>query len=137
MKVRISSLMTLAAGGVGLGLGLVACGSGSPARETSDTEVENAIQASCTATTHPVCPASTPHYADVEPILQKSCIPCHPGPPGATQWPLTAYDDITPWADVIQDQLCENAMPPADGGIGIDPSDRLTILDWVQCGAPR
>jgi hypothetical protein len=133
-KVRIPSLMTLAAGGVGLVL--VGCGS-SPARETGDAEVESAIRASCTATTPPSCPASTPHYADVAPIFQKSCVPCHPGPPGAMQWPLTAYGDIAPWGGVIEDEVCENAMPPVDGGVAIAGSDRLTILDWVQCGAPE
>jgi hypothetical protein len=135
--------MTLAAGSVGLVL--VGCG-GSPARETgdaevasesSDAEVASAIRASCTATTAPSCPASTPDYTDVAPIFEKSCVPCHPGPPAAMQWPLTSYGDIAPWAGVIEDEVCENAMPPVDGGIAIDPSDRLTILDWVQCGAPE
>jgi hypothetical protein len=135
-KVRIASLMALAAGGVGFGL-LVACGTSAPAPQASAVEVENAIQASCMATMPPSCPASTPHYADVAPILEKSCVPCHPGPAGAPQWPLTVYGDIAPWAGVIQDEVCGNTMPPADGGIGIDPSDRLTILDWVQCGAPE
>jgi hypothetical protein len=136
MKGRIPSLMTFAASAMGLGFGLVACGS-SPARQTDGTQVENAIQASCAATAPPSCPASTPHYADVAPILQKSCVPCHPGPPGATQWPLTTYGSIAPWAGVIEDEVCTNAMPPADGGIAIGESDRLTILDWVQCGAPE
>jgi hypothetical protein len=134
MKVRVPSLIALAAGGVGLAL--VACGS-SPARETGDSEVANAIRTSCASTAAPSCPPSTPHYADVVPILQKSCVPCHPGPPGATQWPLTVYGDIAPWAGVIQDQVCQNAMPPLDGGIAIAPSDRLTLLDWAQCGAPE
>lgn len=139
MKVRIPSLIPFAASAVGLGVGLVACGS-SQARQTDDRQVENAIQASCTSTTPPSCSTSTPqtpHYADVAPILQKSCVPCHPGPAGATQWPLTTYRSIAPWAGAIQDQVCRSAMPPADGGIAIGESDRLTILDWVQCGAPE
>jgi hypothetical protein len=126
--------MAFVAGAVGLAL--VACG-GSPAPETGETEAENAIQASCAATTRLSCAASTLHYADVAPILQKSCVPCHPGPAGATQWPLTAYGDVAPWAGVIEDEICENAMPPVDGGIAIDESDRLTILDWVECSAPE
>ncbi len=128
--------MMFAASAVAFGFGLVACGS-SPARQTDETQVENAIQASCTATTPPSCSTSTPHYADVAPILKKSCVPCHPGPPGAAQWPLTMYGSIAPWAGDIEDQVCGNAMPPADGGIAIGASDRLTILDWVQCGAPE
>jgi hypothetical protein len=133
---RIASLMALAAAGVGSGA-LVACGTSAPAPQSNAIQVENAIQASCTATMPPSCPASTPHYADVEPILEKSCVPCHPGPAGSPQWPLTVYGDIAPWAGVIQDEVCGNTMPPVDGGIGIDQSDRLTILDWVQCGAPE
>jgi hypothetical protein len=134
VKVRAASLMTLAA--CGIGLVLAGC-VGSPVPETSDAEVASAILASCTATTTPSCPASTPHYAEVAPIFQKSCVPCHPGPPATMQWPLTAYVDIAPWAGVIQGEVCENAMPPVDGGIALDPSDRLTILDWTQCGAPE
>jgi hypothetical protein len=126
--------MALAAGGVGIVL--VACG-GSPGSETGDANVENAIRSSCAATVPPTCSTSTPHYADVAPILQKSCVPCHPGPAGATQWPLTEYDDVQPWAGVVQDEVCANAMPPLDGGIAITEPDRLTILDWVQCGAPE
>jgi uncharacterized membrane protein len=126
--------MALAAGGVGLAV--VACGN-SPGSETGNANVENAIRSSCTATVPPTCSTSTPNYADVAPILQKNCVPCHPGPAGATQWPLTAYHDIAPWAGVIQDDVCANTMPPPDGGIAITQPDRLTILDWVQCGAPE
>jgi hypothetical protein len=126
-------LLTLAAGSAALAL--VACSS-SPAPQSGDAKVESAIEATCTATTPPTC-TSTPHYADVLPILNKSCVPCHPGPAGSPQWPLTMYSDIEPWAGVVQDEVCEGAMPPADGGIPIDPSDRLTLLDWVQCGAPE
>jgi uncharacterized membrane protein len=126
--------MALAAGG--LWLGLVGCGSSS-AHGSGEVDVENAIRTSCTATAPPACSTSTPHYADVEPILQKSCVPCHPGPAGATQWPLTDYSDNAAWAGAIQDELCASTMPPLDGGIAITQPDRLTILDWVQCGAPE
>jgi hypothetical protein len=47
------------------------------------------------------------------------------------------YSDVQPWAGAMQDKLCAGAMPPADGGIVLAPSDRLTLLDWVQCGAPE
>jgi hypothetical protein len=132
-KLRIP-LRAIAAGGVGFVV--VACGSSS-ARGTGDVDVENAIRVSCTATVPPTCSTTTPHYADVAPILQKSCVPCHPGPAGATQWPLTDYADNAAWAGAIQDQVCANTMPPLDGGIAIAPSESLKILDWVQCGAPE
>jgi hypothetical protein len=132
-KVRIA-LLTLVAGG-GVALALAACGS-SPAPQSEDAKVDSAIEAACTATTPPSC-TSTPNYADAVPILQKSCVPCHAGSAGAPQWPLTKYIDIEPWAGDIQGKLCAGAMPPADGGIALAPSDRLTLLDWVQCGAPE
>ena len=138
MRVLLPSLVAFAAGAVGVVL--VACGSSphaSPAPANDDANVEKAILTTCTAKVPPSCSGPTPHYADVAPILQKSCIPCHPGPPGAVQWPLTAITDIQPWAGVIQDKVCANTMPPLDGGIAIAESDRLTILDWVQCGAPQ
>jgi hypothetical protein len=125
--------MAVVAGGAGLAL--FACSS-SPTRGTSKVDVEDAIRTSCTATTPPMC-SPTPHYADVEPILQKSCVPCHPGPAGATQWPLTTYSDNEAWAGAIQSELCANTMPPVDGGIAIAAADRLTLLDWAQCGAPE
>jgi hypothetical protein len=138
MRVLVPSIILSVVGavGLGLGLGLVACGS-SPRPANDDANVEKAIVATCTATVPPGCSGPTPHSAAVTPILEKSCIPCHPGPPGAVQWPLTAYTDIQPWAGVIQDEVCANAMPPLDGGIAIAEPDRLTILDWVQCGAPE
>jgi hypothetical protein len=134
MRVLVPLLVALAAGAAGFSL--VAC-LGGPARANDDAMIANAILTTCAATTPPDCSGPTLHYGDVVPILQKSCIPCHPGPPDAGQWPLTAYGDVGPWAGVIQDEVCANAMPPLDGGIPIAESDRLTILDWVRCGAPE
>lgn len=125
-------MLTLSACGVALAL--AACGS-SAAPESEGANAEKVIEATCTAMMAPSC-TSTPHYADAVPILQKSCVPCH-GSAGTPQWPLTMYNDIEPWAGAIQDELCSGAMPPADGGIALAPSDRLTLLDWVQCGAPE
>jgi hypothetical protein len=132
LRALVPSLVAFA------GLAAAACGSSSTAPSNDDANVEKAIVATCTATMAPSCDdASTPDYAQVTPILEKSCVPCHPGPAGAPQWPLTAYTDIQPWAGVILDEVCGNTMPPLDGGIPITASDRLTLLDWAQCGAPQ
>lgn len=133
LRVLVPSLV--AAAGVA-GLALVACGN-SPPPANDEAVAEKAVVSLCTATMPPDCSGPTPNYADVEPILQQSCIPCHPGAPGSEQWPLTAYADIQPWAGVIEDEMCGNLMPPLDGGIPIAETDRLTVLDWVQCGAPQ
>jgi hypothetical protein len=129
----LGALVALAASSVAIAL--AACG-GSPAPQTGAADVASAIESSCMATTPPSC-TSTPHYADTMPILRKNCVPCHAGSMDAPQWPLTMYADIAPWATDIQGKLCSGAMPPADGGIVLAPADRLTLLDWVQCGAPE
>jgi hypothetical protein len=135
-RTFVPALMALAAGAAGLVL--VACSSSSPSPANEAANVENAIVSVCTATTPPTCDGGgVPRYADVTPILVKGCIPCHPGPPGATQWPLTDYSDIQPWASVILDEVCGSEMPPEDGGIAITEADRLTLLNWAQCGAPE
>src|ERR1019366_9217489 len=66
----------------------------------------------------------------------KSCNPCHADDAPDGTWPLTGYGDVYPWASPIRQDLCANAMPPADGGIPIAASDRLAVLAWIQCGAP-
>lgn len=137
MNWRVPALLALAAPAAVLLV--AACGSSgsSPSRGSGDIDVASAIQTSCSSTTPPACTKSL-HFADVEPIFQKSCVSCHSGPSGPSgQWPLIVYNDIAPWAGAVQDQLCGNTMPPVDGGVPMAESDRLTILDWVACGAPE
>jgi uncharacterized membrane protein len=112
---------------------LAACGSSSPAPGTAT--VEEAIQTSCAPAGPPACTASM-HFADIVPILDRSCTQCHSTDAADQEWPLATYSDVGPWADVIQDELCSYRMPPLDGGIPMTPADRLTVLQWVQCGSP-
>src|SRR5580658_4018570 len=112
----------------------MACGDAPAGSDASDAAtIENAIQTSCQLTPSTAC--STPlHYADVAPILTRSCVPCHSGDAADMAWPLTAYGDVAAWAPIVQYDLCTDQMPPLDGGIAIAPADRLAALAWIQCG---
>jgi hypothetical protein len=131
---RNAGLATLASMGALLAFA-TACGdSGAP--EPSAAAVEDAIHASCTPDAPVVCTMPAVHYAEVAPVFQKSCDPCHEDDAADGQWPLTQYDDVYPWASLVRQDLCSNAMPPADGGVPIAAADRLALLAWIQCGAP-
>jgi hypothetical protein len=83
------------------------------------------------------CPDPPPHYADVTPILEHSCVVgCHSGEAGGP-WPLTDYDHVAGWADAIQADLLHCLMPPSDAGIPITADEIAAILTWIQCGAPQ
>ena len=66
----------------------------------------------CTVTAPTECPDPAPRYADVAPIIGKYCAsPCHYGAP-AGPWPLTDYDHVADWQDIVRDQVLTCAMPP-------------------------
>lgn len=90
-------------------------------------------------------------FADVAPILQRSCQNCH-RPDGVGPMSLVTYDEVRPWAPLIKyrtgirDRM--GAMPPwyVEKGIGIqdyknDPSlsdEELAIIAaWADAGAPE
>jgi hypothetical protein len=87
-------------------------------------------------------------YADVRPIIEQHCVPCHqPGQAGPMS--LRRYDDVAAWVDTIQDVLTQRRMPPFAAS-GADPAfgdftndrgptlaERQNILAWIAAGAPR
>lgn len=133
---HLASLAVLAANCAGLAL-CAACGSSPSASDAGALAVQNAIRTSCDLSSPAACPAPFPHYSDIAPIVQRSCVPCHPGATADSQWPLTEYDDVAAWADVVQNLLCTYRMPPLDGGIPMTDADRVVILEWIQCGSPK
>lgn len=87
---------------------------------------------------------------DIAPILYENCVKCH-RPGGVGPMALITYDQVKPWAPLIQyktelrDRM--GAMPPyyLEKGIGIQQvkdDERLTeeqiqkIASWVQSGSP-
>lgn len=87
-------------------------------------------------------------YADhVANIINENCVVCHrEGGIGPMQF--TSYEQIRPWAPLIQYKVERREMPPYsyDHGIGIqdlqgdwrlEQSEIDTIVAWVQQGAPE
>jgi hypothetical protein len=82
------------------------------------------------------CPADGPTYATVEPIIGRSCVPCHGGENPDGPWPLRTYKSAADWAEVIRADLITCEMPPADGGVPITDEDRHALLTWIRCDYP-
>ncbi|MFM1895263.1 MAG: hypothetical protein RLZZ385_337, partial [Pseudomonadota bacterium] len=90
-------------------------------------------------------------HKDIEPILQRSCQNCH-RPGGAGPMPLITYDQVAPYAGLIEYKTGlrdrAGAMPPwyAEKDIGIqqyknDPSltdeELAKISTWARSGTPK
>lgn len=75
-------------------------------------------------------------WADVKPIFDAHCLPCHYGQVGGP-WPLTTYTDVADWHDTVRDDLAFCTMPPADAGTELPRADREAVLGWLRCGYPR
>jgi hypothetical protein len=90
----------------------------------------------CTVTAPTVCPDPPPHYPDVQPIIQRTCVPCHYGLPGGP-WPLLQYSHVADWYDVVRAMVLDCSMPPPDAGVPISDDERTAILTWILCGFPE
>jgi len=84
---------------------------------------------------------------DIMPILQENCQDCHRAQ-GIAPMPLMTYEEVRPWAPLIQLKVVERLMPPwhIDRTIGIQQfkNDRALsdeqvamISAWVEAGAPE
>jgi uncharacterized membrane protein len=93
------------------------------------------LAASCTVTAPTTCPFPVPRYADVQPIFQQRCVTCHSGQ--TERWPLTMYQHVADWYDVVRDQVLTCMMPPPDSGIPMTNQERVAILAWIRCGFPE
>jgi len=91
--------------------------------------------------------AEHPTYAkEVSRIIQDNCQICHqPGQIGPMSF--TSYEEVRPWAPLIQLKVAQKEMPPYqyDDDIGVQhlkndwrmsQEDIDTVVDWVNAGAP-
>jgi hypothetical protein len=96
--------------------------------------------ASCPPVDASTCRLPIPSYAnDVAPILDRRCnSTCHA--PGVGPWPLNNYPDVHDWVGIIGPYVAECEMPPDDAAAGngdMTYQERVTVLDWLVCGAPN
>jgi peroxiredoxin len=78
-------------------------------------------------------------------IFNQRCVECHrPGEIGP--FTLTSYEDVVGWAEMIDEVVSEERMPPwsanpAHGKFANDPrltsEEKKLIHDWVAAGAPE
>lgn len=91
---------------------------------------------------------STPTYnSDVAEIINENCVVCHrEGGIGPMQ--LDSYEEVRPWAPLIELKVASREMPPYayDHGVGIqelrgdwrlEQSEIDTIVSWVNGGSPK
>jgi hypothetical protein len=83
------------------------------------------------------CPSPKPHYSDVQPIFQQRCVICHDGATADSPWPLTEYEHVADWYDMIRSEVVNCTMPPADAGVPMTDDERMKILTWIRCGFPE
>ncbi|MEX2131973.1 MAG: cytochrome c, partial [Pseudohongiellaceae bacterium] len=105
-------------------------------------QVQVQAQSSTMAIDHDVT-----YAGDVARIINENCVVCHrEGGIGPMQF--TNYDQVRPWAPLIQYKVARREMPPYsyDQHIGIqdllgdwrlDQADIDTIVAWVDQGAPE
>ena len=78
-------------------------------------------------------------------ILQQRCVNCHrPGEIGP--FPLTTYDEVVGWSDMIREVVSEGRMPPwfADPAHGkysndarLTPTELEQLYAWIDHGSPE
>ncbi len=112
--------------------------SGSPVTDAGDEDrhapwaAGTLTQGLCTSFPS-TCQASAPDYATVVvPILNAKCNGCHSGVDGGP-WPLTNFEDVEHWQDVLVAELANCGMPPADAGPTLSDDERATLLSWLAC----
>ena len=78
-------------------------------------------------------------------ILQKNCVECHRAGQIAP-FALTNYDEVAGWAEMIEEVVREQRMPPwhADPKIGkfhndrsMSDADKETLYAWVKAARPE
>ena len=98
------------------------------------------------------CPLNLPaavqvadYATEIVPILQNNCMACHVAG-GIGPWAMSEYAMIQGFAPMIREVVRVKRMPPwhADPAIGqwqhsaaMSDADTLTLINWIQAGAPR
>jgi hypothetical protein len=113
---------------------LCACGS------ASNEPVRSSIYGSCAGIdASTTCVGDAGWDATIVPIIAKSCLKsCHDSDSPDAAWPLTDYDDVHSWVELVSKDILQCTMPPVNAGPAypITREDRETILNWIVCGAP-
>jgi hypothetical protein len=101
---------------------------------SSSNDASDGGASSCV--TAPSCPdAGAPSYqTQIVPILQASCIPCH-SPSGTAGFDEETYTDVYNQFGSMLSFVNNCEMPPLNGP-ELSDADRITLTEWLRCGAP-
>lgn len=90
------------------------------------------------------CPESPPTYTDVQPLVARSCVPCHGaavrGPnrnEASRDVNYDTYDDVVAHGQTMLDRLqgLGARMPPATASQAKFSSDEVGVFEkWQKCG---
>jgi hypothetical protein len=83
------------------------------------------------------CPNPAPSYSSqVVPVLQNYCTKCHSAGGIEAAIPLTDYQHVFQYRQVILDQVYHCVMPVPPNPVP-NSADRAVLLGWLVCGAPN
>lgn len=80
--------------------------------------------------------AALTYNADIGPIINARCTPCHAAGGVEDSILLTDYGHVTGERMTIEAQLLTCAMPP-DGSPQLTSDERTQMLSWLTCGTPQ
>ncbi len=127
--------------GVRVGVG---DGSADGGAASDDAPAEGAAMpspdASSCARQLPTCPAPPtmpPSYeSDVAPIITRACAACHYPGSDITRGVYSTYAELDSNRGTVLNEVYSCKMPEAPVR-PLTPAERLTILTWIECGAPN
>ena len=92
--------------------------------------------ASCPNDLPEKCPSPEPSYAaDIAPLVEARCLPCHSAGGPASGEPLGTYALVHDKRSAVLNQVYACKMPPPGDAEPLDSTERATLLAWLICGA--
>jgi hypothetical protein len=122
-------------------LALLAGGCGDDGQATTQDAASDAADAGgdagiapCESVAPTACAQDELPFAEVQPIFEERCVPCHDG--SGDEWPLTTWRHAADWAMEIRSVMLDCSMPPADADppVHMTQAERDAILMWLRCG---
>ncbi len=146
VRLRASALLSLCVGVCALALtALVAACSSSSSAQSDGGGGSCKVATGCGNAANPTgfevggvctpCDGGAPSYqADIVPILETGCIPCH-SPSGTAGWDEDTYPEVYAQFGSMLSFVNSCTMPPINGP-QLSDEQRITLTAWLTCGAP-
>jgi hypothetical protein len=102
------------------------------------TVLNLASAATCPPAAPSACPQSPSYTKDIQPLVERACVPCHSPGGVAADRDLRTYQDFVRLETTNFVQINGCVMPPADAGpdAALSLQNRTENLQWFVCGSP-